>query len=65
MNAMEYRVLDRAVEDGVAHGYRRAFKYADTPSEEALCLAIHSAVMNEICEWFDFNHDNEPKGDAL
>ena len=49
-----YKVLERAVEDGVRYGYRRAFKHNDHPSEEAICEAVENAVMSEIGEWFEF-----------
>jgi hypothetical protein len=55
-----YDVLHRAVEDGVAYGYRRAHKYSDKPEPEAVKEAIELAIMSEICEWFDFDTDVPP-----
>lgn len=49
-----YRVLERCVEDGIAYGYRRAFKHTDTPEEDTIREAIQMAIMNEISEWFQF-----------
>lgn len=49
-----YPIVARAVEEGVAYGYRRAHKYTDSPSEEGLCEAIVSAVMGELCGVLDF-----------
>lgn len=61
MAVRSYDVLRRAVEDGVAYGYRRAHKYVDKPEEEAVKEAIESAVLGEICEWFDFDTaENDP-----
>jgi hypothetical protein len=45
-----YKVLARAVEEGVAYGWNRAHKHTDTPSAEAIKEEIENAVMNEISE---------------
>jgi hypothetical protein len=60
MTVRSYDVLRRAVEDGVAYGYRRAHKYSDKPEPEAVKEAIEQAVMSEICEWFDFGGEEPP-----
>lgn len=52
-----YRLLDRAVEEGVRYGYMRAYKYTDTPSKEGIIADIHQAVMHELCEIMDFDND--------
>lgn len=52
-------VLQRAIEEGVARGYRRAHKHTDTPEESAICTSIEEAVMGEICEVFDFDDKQE------
>lgn len=57
MKAREYDVLCRAVEDGVAYGWRRAHKHVEDPDEHTIQVEIQQAVVNTICEWFDF--DNE------
>lgn len=58
----EFKVLNEAVERGVGYGIRRAFKYwnGTTMSEEQLRDhqdRIVDAVVNEICEWFEFQGD--------
>jgi len=53
-----YAVLSRAVEEGIAYGWRRAHKHNDTPSEAEIQEAIHNEVMNAACEWFRF--EDEP-----
>jgi hypothetical protein len=58
MRVKVYDVLERAVVDGVAYGYRRAHKYTDKPDEEYLKEAIERAVMSSICDWFDFDDPN-------
>ena len=54
MKAKEYAVLEMAIDEAVSYGYNRAHKHTDTPSEDAIVSAIQIAVMNSICEWFDF-----------
>ena len=58
MKANMYKLIERCVEEGVQYGYNRAYKHTDTPTEDQIKLAVTDAVMNEICEWFDF-----PQGD--
>lgn len=43
-------VVTRAVEEGVAYGYRRAHKHTDRPTEEHITQAIYDAVMSAISE---------------
>ena len=54
MKANEYKVLVQAIESGVAYGYHRAYKHNDDPGEDAIKDAITEAVINEVCEWFEF-----------
>lgn len=53
-----YKVIQMAVDDGVAIGVRRAFKYTDKPDEEQMIETIRMEVMSQICEWFKFNENN-------
>jgi hypothetical protein len=46
-------VLSRSIEEGVAYGWRRAHKHTEAPDEEAIRDHIVTAVLNEICEYFD------------
>ena len=48
-----------AIEQGVRRGYRRAFKYQETPPEEDIINAIEECVMSQICEYFTFDRENE------
>jgi hypothetical protein len=45
-----YKILSRAVEEGIAYGWNRAHKFTDKPNEETIKDEIEKAVMNEICE---------------
>lgn len=55
MKANMYKLIERCVEEGVQYGYTRAHKHTDHPTQEQLEDQIIQAVMNEICEWFEFN----------
>ena len=54
MKAKEYNLITECVETGVMLGWNRAHKHDATPDPEAIRNAIEQAVLNEICEWFDF-----------
>ena len=62
MKAKEYNLIVQCVETGVMFGWNRAHKHDTTPDPETIRNAIEVAVLNEICEWFDFeegkNNDN-------
>ncbi len=62
MRVRAYEVLHRAVEEGVAYGWRRAPKHTDEPPEEQIKDEIVSGIMNAVCEYFDFNDPaDEPR----
>jgi hypothetical protein len=48
-------VLELAIEQGVARGYRRAHKYVENPTEESIAATIEECVMSAIYDWFDFD----------
>lgn len=54
MIAKEFDLIQRCIEDGVGYGYNRAFKHTDTPTPEQIKDCISMAVIQEICEWFEF-----------
>jgi hypothetical protein len=53
MKAKEYPVLARAVEDGVADGYRRAHKHTGNPVPGTVINEIEQAVLGAICAVFE------------
>ena len=55
MRVRAYTVLQRAVEEGVAYGWRRAHKHTATPDESAIQDEIVTGILNEVCEYFDFD----------
>jgi hypothetical protein len=48
----------RRAEDGAAYGWRRAHKHTGTPGEEAFVDQSIEGVLNEICEYFDFDDED-------
>lgn len=50
VTANVYKILSRAVEEGIVYGWNRAHKHTDAPGEEAIKDEMERAVMNEICE---------------
>ncbi len=59
MSIRAYPVLCRAVEEGVAYGWRRAHKHTQMPDAQAIEAEIVNAVLIEVCQYFDF--DDEAK----
>lgn len=55
MKPKYYELLSRAIMEGVATGLRRARKHDDDPTEESMRDALEMAIMNAICEVFDFD----------
>lgn len=54
MKADEWKVLTRAVEEGVVYGWRRAHKHDPDPDEDTIQNTIIEAVTQELSEWFVF-----------
>ena len=52
-------VLEMCIENGLAYGYRRAFKHNDNPTEEEMTDQIKQSIMHELYEWFDMENINE------
>lgn len=48
-----YPALVRALEEGIAYGWRRAHKHTDAPGEAKIKAAIVDAVLLELSEYFD------------
>jgi len=51
-------ILERAIREGMEHGYRAAHKHTDAPEPEHLLGAIDDAIWLEIDTVFDF--EDEP-----
>lgn len=50
-----YRLIADAVERGIAYGWSRAYKHTDTPEPDSVKQDIEDAVMNELCEFIQFD----------
>jgi len=59
MSPDAYKVMVMAVETGVALGVRRAYKHDARPTDEAIIAAVERAVIDEICEWFKFDQEED------
>jgi len=60
MKAKEYQLMQECVMNGVARGFRVAYKHTDDPSNEMVQEKLWQEIMSEIAEWFDFE---EPSND--
>lgn len=57
MKPNTYKLLDQCVQDGIELGVNRAYKHSDgMPTKDTLLNEIQASVMQEICEWFDFEY---------
>lgn len=54
-----YKVLETAIEEGVAHGVMRTFKHSEESDIEDMKNAISMSVMDSLNEWFQFDDDEE------
>ena len=54
MRPRVWEIVSRAVESGVAFGYRRAHKHTPKPSEDHVREQIELEVMNALSEVIDF-----------
>ena len=50
VKANVHEIISRAVEEGVAYGWRHAHKHTDEPNEEFVKNEIETAVMDAIDE---------------
>lgn len=57
MRANYYKLISRAVEEGIAYGYARAFKHTVSPSEDQIRDSIFNAIMNELSEVIKWSED--------
>ena len=55
MKPNTYKVLVRAVEDGVRVGWVRAHKYQDNPDPHHIQTVVEDSVVQEILEWFELD----------
>ena len=58
MKAKTRVILEMAIEQGVARGYRRAYKHVDNPNEGSIMAHLEECVMEQIHEYFDFDEED-------
>lgn len=51
-----YNLISECIDRGTLRGYRRAHKHLEDPDEGSVVDNIHREIMNELCEYFDFNY---------
>ena len=61
MKPKEYNLIVRCVENGIEIGWNRAHKHVENPDPQHIRDQIEIAVINEICEWFDFEDNTDDK----
>ena len=54
MKPREYPLMMECIERGVSLGLQRARKHTDTPSDDHIRETVQKAVMDEVCEWWQF-----------
>lgn len=54
VNVRVYPILVDRIEAAIDYGWHRAHKHVDNPNPDAIRDAVHQAVINELCELFDF-----------
>ena len=58
MKLKAWPIVSDAVERGVAYGYRRAYKYTQSPTEDDIREAIEQGVMSELAEIINFDEED-------
>lgn len=53
-----YPLIQRAVAEGIAYGYRRAHKHTDTPSEEYVKEEMERGVMDALCDILSLDEED-------
>ena len=51
-------ILEMAIEQGVARGWRLAHKHVEHPEEHVIIERINDEVMSAITEYFTFEDDD-------
>lgn len=59
-----YDMVRDAIQAGVAHGYHRAHKHVESPTEEQIIASIVTSVMSDLCETLDFDSVTEEEDDG-
>ena len=49
-------IIERCLEEGVRHGYRRAHKHVENPAELAFCDDVINCIWLELDTYFSFEY---------
>ena len=51
-------VLELCIKQGIDYGWQRAYKYTDTPDENAIKQEIEEAIWQQVWDWFEMESDD-------
>jgi hypothetical protein len=51
-------VLELCIKQGIDYGWQRAYKYTDTPNENAIKQEIEEAIWQQVWDWFEMENDD-------
>ena len=57
LKANTYRILEKAIEDGIKEGIRRAYLDQDNPDDGIVYRHLHREIVNSVCEWFKIDEE--------
>jgi len=53
-----FSLLEKAIEEGIDYGWRRAHKHVETPSEGTLKEEISNAIFSSLHDYFTFDEED-------
>lgn len=52
-------IIERCLEEGIRHGYRRAHKHSENPSEVVFIDDVFNCILLEIDTYFSFESEED------
>ena len=53
-----FYLLEKAIEEGIDYGWRRAHKHSDSPSEGVIKEEISNAIFSSLHDYFTFDEED-------
>lgn len=53
-----FNLLEKAIEEGIDYGWRRAHKHSDSPSEGVIKEEISNAIFSSLHDYFTFDEED-------
>lgn len=53
-----FYLLEKAIEEGIDYGWRRAHKHSDSPSEGTIKEEISNAIFSSLHDYFTFDEED-------